>query len=142
MIHANLGPAYQEIGEHLAFLSENPNRPIFLYAEAESASMYAAVFLDRGSDLLYIDPDSKLFHLLTVAWETDEPDKRWTAMSYLSSDGEFTATFSHTVFDHFDPDRRYVGLRRHFGEKPVSYPSLDEGYDALDPANFPGVPSP
>lgn len=139
MTNADPGPIYAKIGEHLLSLCDASDRPIYLYAEAEAASMYAAVFLDRDLDVLYIDPDSKLFDILSVAWEEEEPDKRWTAMDYVLRHGEFTASFRHTPFADFDPNRRYVGLRRNLGDKPVSYPLQDDGYDDLDPAHFPSA---
>lgn len=138
MSYDTLGSSYERIAQCLMSYAIDRVGPIFLYAEAEPGVMAEGVYQDRGNDIVYIDCGVDLGDLLFAAWESEEPEKRWSSMEFLVASHKFSASFSYEKFRDYESDRESNAVHRHFGDKPVFYPgpTFEERYEALDPKNF------
>nr|WP_210358276.1 hypothetical protein [Sphingomonas beigongshangi] len=118
--------------------SEYPSEPTLLYAQLDHNMVGDSIFKDLGNHLLYRRSlDERLLHALLDLWEAEDEHDRWSELEYVLRDGKFEVAYYYP--DEIDPEedvleRRERALRRHFGDKPIVYPSLlleDEapGYD-------------
>jgi hypothetical protein len=120
-----LGPAYADIGGELAqIVGGDPDRT-FLYVEVGDRWLEGGVFKDEGDSVRYYDPSQELSDLIWKAWNTEEPNKRWSVMGYEITGTKFNARFKfpdEVDVEIYDADRRRTALKNHFGDKPVIYP--------------------
>lgn len=86
-----------------------------------------SIFKDLGNHILYRWPDlNRLGGALLDLWEAQDGEDRWAEIEYVVRDGRFEANYTYP--DAIDPEkdpmeRRDRVVRRHFGEKPIVYPS-------------------
>jgi hypothetical protein len=122
-----LGPILSEIGgEGAAIVGGHPDG-MYIYAESDGGSVYAAVFKEDGSVVRYFDATHELFELIRKAWEAESADetKRWVVMEFEVKGTKFDAQFKYP--EELDPkdystDRRRAALKKRYGDKPVIYP--------------------
>jgi hypothetical protein len=124
-----LGPILSEIGgEGAAIVGGNPDG-VYIYAEMDGGSVYAAVFKEDDEVVRYFDPTHELFQLIRETWETENADeaKRWAVMEYEVQGTKFDVQFKYP--EELDPkdystDRRRAALKTRYGDKPVVYPPM------------------
>lgn len=122
-----LGPAYGDIGVELAeIVGGNPDG-VLLYAETGKGWLGFSVFKDEGRVVRYYPPTIELGNLIEKAWLAEDPDKRWAVMEYAVTGTRFDASFKfpdEVDVKWYDVDRREEAVKKHFGDKPVIYPSV------------------
>ena len=132
-----LGPALSEVGQEAVEIAGGDATALFLYVEAGEGWVGPSLFKDEGEIVRYLDPPrrSPLDQMLIAARET-EPDvsKRWSVMEYVIEDGKFEAKFKFpdevdVEGDEDDIERRDVVLKRRYGDKPIVYPPILEGFE-------------
>lgn len=116
-----------EVGSVLAQDTAYPLDGTFLYTEAASQMVDMSIFKDLGDHLLFRWSMHGLSDVLLELWEASDPKKRWAAMQYWITDGQFTASFTYP--EEIDPnertmDRRDRIVRQRYGNKRIVYPSL------------------
>ncbi len=126
-----LGPFFAAVGREATVIVGGDPDGLYIYAEVEEGSVYAAVFYDDGSAVHYYDPTSELFDLINEVWEaTDpEPKKRWVVMEYEVNGTKFDVQVKYLEElnpEDYASDRREVALVARYGDKPVIYPPIPE----------------
>ena len=124
MANLELGPKYEEIGRLVAEDVRADPEGTYLYAEAGEGWVEVSIFKDLGESLIYREGSHDLCWALLDVWEAEEPDKRWSALHYVISDGKFEVSFDY--WEAIDPeesslDRRERAIRERFGDKAVDY---------------------
>jgi hypothetical protein len=121
-----LGPAYGDIGVELAEIVGGDPNGVLLYAESGQGWLGFSVFKDEGRVVRYYPPTTELGDLIETAWLAEDPDKRWAVIEYAVTGTRFDASFKfpdEVDVKWYDIDRREEAVKRHFGDKPVIYPS-------------------
>lgn len=124
MANLDLGPAYEEIGQIMASdLGVDPDGA-FMYVEAGEGWVEPSLFKDIGDKIIYKSASRELCEKLYNIWEAEEPDKRWAALQYTISEGQFRVKLQYP--EDLDPeessiDRRPRVLKEKFGDKPIDY---------------------
>jgi hypothetical protein len=126
-----LGPLMNEIGaEGASIVNGNPDG-LYIYAEPNGGSVYAAVFKDDGTVVRYFDPTDELVDLIVEAWEIEDSsgNRRWAVMEYEVLGTKFDVKLDYP--EDLDPaqhssDRRRAALKKRYGDKPVLYPPMPE----------------
>lgn len=120
-----------EIGAYLAEDVEYPLRGTLLYARIGDNVVGPSVFKDAGSHIAYRDGmDGPLCDLLMQFWRTQNlPSETSIFIEYVVHGGRFDLSITYS--DDLDPDvswsdLRDESIRRHFGDKPVLYPSFED----------------
>lgn len=114
------------LGQILAEQESHPSAGTLLHAALDSNWISIAIFKNRDSDVLYVEPDYDLFqNTLHDLWALEEPGKRWEELDFLIKDGKFDAAFIYPEgIDRAELSvhrgRRIVKAR--FGDKPIVYP--------------------
>lgn len=120
----------REIGELLAEDTVDPLEGTLLYAALDRNFVRPSIFKDRGDHVLYQGPDlNRLGPALLALWEAENPDERWAEIEYVVRGDRFEAEY--TYGDEIDPDEGWLDRRdrivaRHFGDRPIVYPPMDE----------------
>lgn len=124
-----LSPILSEIGGEGAAIVGDDLDGLYIYAESDGGSIYAAVFKEDDEVVRYFDPTHELFELIREAWETENADeaKRWAVMEYEVQGTKFDVQFKYS--EELDPkdyatDRRRAALKKRYGDKPVVYPPM------------------
>lgn len=127
MANDDTGPLLTLIGEILSADTRYPVENTMLYAEVELGTVSQSVFKDDGHNAVYRWVSSpRLTQALLDLWEAEVPEKRWVQMEYIIRGGQFRAhfTYSEEIEKEEDQfDRRDRIVKRHFGNKPIVYPS-------------------
>lgn len=119
-----------EIGKLLTEDREYPFKPTILYAEVNQNVVGESIFKDLGSHIIFRLPIiDRLPYALLDLWEIQGENNRWIEMEYVLRDGKFEVTYFYR--DDIDPEedlteRRNRSVERHFGHKPIVYPSLND----------------
>ncbi|UZK65351.1 immunity protein YezG family protein [Sphingomonas sp. M1-B02] len=119
-----------KISHLLARDSEYPLDGTLLYAEIDQNFVAPAIFKNLADQILYRDPDLReLGDTLLDLWEAQDTDDRWEEIEYVVRDGKFDVAFTYP--DEIDREedrfeRRDRVVQRHFGIKPIVYPSLSD----------------
>ena len=128
-----------EIGQILAEDTAYPLNGTLLYARVALNMVAPSIFKILGNNVVYRRPDlDRLGDVLLGLWEAEDPKSRWEDIEYFVQDDKFEVTYTYA--DEIDPDedtfeRRDRVVRRHFGEKPIVYPSFppdDDGVPSYD----------
>jgi hypothetical protein len=128
-----------EIGRVLAEDMAYPLDGTLLYARVRSTMVAPSIFKNRGNNIVYRDPDlNHLCGVLLDLWDAEEPNNRWAEIEYLVQGNTFKVAYTYA--DEIDPDedtfvRRDRIVKRHFGDKPIVYPSWspeDDGIPSYD----------
>jgi hypothetical protein len=114
------------LGQLLADERGDPSDGILLHAAVDSSWISIAIFKNRGSDVLYVEPDYDLFQdTLYDLWALEEGGKRWEELDYLIKGERFDAAFIYPE----EIDREELSVERskrlvksRFGDKPIVYP--------------------
>lgn len=130
-MYDKLGPKLNEVGQEAMEIVGGGSDGLYIYAEVEEGSVFAAVFMDEGDAVRYYDPSEDLFDLIGEAWEAAEPSqaKRWVVMEYEVHGTKFDTHFKYR--EELNPkdyatDRRRVALAARYGDKPVIYPPIPD----------------
>jgi hypothetical protein len=132
-----IGPMLGTVGaEATAIVGGDPDG-LYIYAEVEDGSVYAAVFMDEGEAVRYYDPTHELFDQIGKVWDAGDPDeaKRWVVMEYEVRGGKFDTQFKYRGEldpDDYVVDRRRAALKARYGDKPVIYPPRPEPLKPAD----------
>lgn len=101
-----------------------------LYAEIGDNFVGPSIFKDAGNHITYKDGmEGPLCDLLMQFWRTQTLRKdTWITFEYVVRGGRFDLSITYS--DDLDPevswhDIRDDSIRRHFGDKPVLYPSFE-----------------
>ncbi|MFT3968546.1 MAG: hypothetical protein QM690_21980 [Sphingobium sp.] len=127
MANDKAGDLLNEIGRLLAEDDEYPFEPTLLYAQLDCNMVGEAIFKELGNQILYRRPFIKaLPYVLIDLWEAQKGNGRWMEIEYLVRDGKFEVAYIYP--DAIDPEedvveRRARSVQRHFGEKPIVYPT-------------------
>lgn len=124
MANLELGPKYEEIGRLVAEDVRADPEGAYLYAEAGEGWVEVSIFKDLGESLIYREGSHDLCWALLDVWEAEEPDKRWSALHYVISNGKFQVSFDYweaTDLKESSLDRRERAIRERFGDKAVDY---------------------
>lgn len=121
-----------EISQILSADTKYPLEGTFLYAIVDWNMVAASVFKDIGDRLIFLTYGNRLTYPLLNLWEAEPPERRWSVIEYRILGEKFEATFTYP--EEMDPeedsiDSRERALRRHFGDKPVIYPSILDDED-------------
>jgi hypothetical protein len=132
MASKELGDGLNAIGQLVAdVLGKTPN-DVFVFIEAGDQWYGGAIFENLDDKVLYHEfEDDTLGEIILPMWEAAEPDKKWSILLFDIKDGRFEAEFLYTDdLEHhpFEYDYREDALVARYGDKPVIYPELDEGY--------------
>lgn len=117
-----------KIGQLLAEDTAYPLDGTLLYARVRSTMVAPSIFKNQGNNIVYRRPDlDQLCPALIELLEAEEPKNRWAEIEYLISGNTFEVTYAYD--DEIDPDedtfeRRDRIVKRHFGDKPIVYPSF------------------
>ena len=73
-----------------------------------------------------------------MLWDAEKPENRWAEIEYLIIGDTFEVAYTYT--DEIDPnedtfERRARIVKRHFGDKPIVYPTFppeDDGAPSYD----------
>ena len=124
MPQASTGPILEKIGQMIADILDGEPEGAFMTAEAGEAWVEASIFKDLGDRVLFRGPDVALFEALLELREAEEPNKRWTTMSFTINNGRFDAQFGYDD----DVDQNEIGFERRerllaerYGDKLVDY---------------------
>lgn len=128
-----------QIGQVLAYDTAYPLDGTLLYARVRSTMVAPSIFKNRGNNIVYRDPDlNRLCGALLDLWYAEEPNNRWAEIEYLVQGDTFEVayTYANEIDPHEDTfDRRDRIVKRHFGDKPIVYPSSsfeDDGIPSYD----------
>ncbi|WP_188658318.1 hypothetical protein [Sphingomonas metalli] len=125
--------ALEAFGRYLMQDPDYPDARSFLYARMEPGAIAECIYKDLGNHILFRWPkNSDLSFALLDYWEAQPGPERWAELEYVLRDGRFDVAYIYP--DQIDPDeelfvRSQRALRRHFGDKPIGYPSLDDEND-------------
>jgi hypothetical protein len=131
-------PLLSRIRDLLAEDTTYPLEGTLLYAQVERGAVSPAVFKDGAKVVVYRSYPGKLMYPLLDLWELADPSKRWAELEYVIKGGKFRVAFTYPdeidlTGDDNGFERRAQIVRRHFGDRPIVYPSLS----ALEyPENF------
>lgn len=131
MSTAETGDILNAIGQHVADILGKEPRSVFVYILAGDNWQEAAVFDDLGNQVIYHDPTHALFEDIGRLWDAADADKKWDMIHYDIRDGRFDVKYFY--IDDLDPeavsvDFRQMALAERYGEKPIIYPEIDEGW--------------
>jgi hypothetical protein len=121
------GPLLSLISEILSHDTKYRLDNTLLYAKVGPGTVSASVFKDDGFNAVYrwVYSD-RLIETLQDLWEAADSEKRWSEMEYVIRNNKFHAHFAYPEEIDKDEDefeRRARIVKRHFGDKPIAYPS-------------------
>lgn len=117
-----------EIGQLLAEDTAYPLDGTLLYARVRPTMVAPSIFKNQGNNIVYRRPDlDRLSDALLDLWDAEEPENRWAEIEYLITGDTFEVAYTYA--DEIDPDedtfeRRDRIVKRHFGDKPIVYPTF------------------
>lgn len=131
MADEKLGEVLNSIGQLVADALGKVPDDVFIFIEAGDQWYGGAIFENLDDKVLYHEFGEGLGEIILPLWEAAEPDKKWSLLLCDIKDGQFDAEFVYTAdMEHhlFEHDYRQDALVARYGDKPVIYPELDEGY--------------
>ncbi|HEX7874685.1 MAG TPA: hypothetical protein VF475_17370 [Sphingobium sp.] len=87
------GPLFKAVCEEALTIAGSDLDPVYLYAEVEEDSIFAAIFVEGEQAVQYHGPTPNLFRLIREAWSAEQADKRWFVLHGEIFDGQFDTTF-------------------------------------------------
>lgn len=129
-----LGPMMARIGEEAVVAVGDIRDGLYLYVEVGDGWMSPNLYRDEGDAARWFDPSEELMDLIWNAWKSEDLGRRWCVMEYEVHGNEFDARFKfpdEIDVEDTETDRREIALRQRFGNKPIIYPSISEGFQEL-----------
>ncbi|TPG12136.1 hypothetical protein [Sphingomonas oligophenolica] len=96
----------------------------FLYAEAESMVVTAAIFKELPDKVIYNGGSVELALRILDAWDAAPDDRKWNALFMTIEGDRFDARFQYDEGwnpDEYSSDRRDRVLTAKYGDKPVDW---------------------
>jgi hypothetical protein len=147
------GEELNQIGQLTADLLGKEPEDVFIFIKAGDNWGEVGVFDNQPDEVIYHDPSSELMDLVIKMWADADPGRKWFMIHYDIKDGRFDAeyfypdqfgfSFDDPVGDPDDEDDdpgkrdrssytlREDALTARYGDKPVRYPPMDEGFHDL-----------
>lgn len=133
-----LASIFDKIGAEIILLSNNGPENAILYAEQGDGWLDPNLFINDGDNIRYVEIVSEpISNLLLDAWYAEEEDKRWGTLEYWIRDGQYEISLKFPDEVELDDlraasKRREVVAKRHFGDKPIVYPTFEDDDDVFD----------
>lgn len=114
---------------------------ILYYAEVEEGVIFHALYKNEGNAVRYVrDPEAVLPDLIWDLWHAEDEDKRWATMEYWIEKAQVKVEYRFPdevdVRDFDAAEEREAGaFKKHFGEKPILWPTLGENGFELSPGS-------
>lgn len=130
-------------------LGKSPD-DVFVFIQGGDNWGEVGIFDNQPDEVVYYDPSSELMDLVIAMWHQADPGRKWFMIHYDIKDGRFDADYFYPdqfgfSFDDppvdpddedYDPEKlhemshsfRDDALAARYGDKPVRYPPMDEGF--------------
>lgn len=144
------GEQLNQIGQLTADLLGKDPEDVFVFIKAGDNWGHVGIFDNQPGEVIYHDPSPELMDLVIEMWADADPGRKWFMIHYDIKNGRFDADYFYPdqfgfSFDDppvdpddedYDPDKlnemsdsfREDALTARYGDKPVRYPPMDEGF--------------